>query len=350
LSAIVKRRLIVLTIVVVFFLFALFAPYEQTVTGRCIVAPGLQWTLRHFGSGLVAAEWDVNLIGRPTENSYFLLDQPDVSFIQFHQGVIEGAEVELDSPIASLHSLRNQMEFEQMEAESLRETQRKEFMQAGERPEELQVVERRAEQSKVKLKNYQREFDRVSQLHDSSLVSDAEYEIALSRLEQLQADYQYELARVRAARVGEHPKLIDVQDAELERIRRGVESYKDLLGLGEEIRTPLGGIVAKKSDDRSLISIQDIDTVGVYVIFPEAYASVAAKGLNVRVSFASLLGKSYHVKIDQIHYFGGDTMAVYGVGLLNNPDHMLQPGMHAIARIPVGKLTLYDRVKRTLQR
>lgn len=344
------RRLIVLTIVVAFFLFALFAPYEQTVVGRCMVEPGLQWTLRHFGSGLVAAEWDINLLGRQTVNEYYLLDAPDISSIKFSKGVVEGATVKPNVAIASLNSSRNQMEYGELEAESQREKSRKEYLEAGERVEELQVAEKRADQSQIKLKNFKREFDRIGQLHDSSLVSDAEYEIALSRLEQLQADYQYELARVRAAKVGEHPKLIDVQKAEIERIDREMESYKNLLGTEEQIISPLGGVVAKKNDERSLVSIQDIDTVGVFVIFPEVYASAAMEGMNVRVRFSSLLGKSYNVRIDHVNFFGGDTMAVYGVGLVDNSSHELKPGMHAVASIPVGRLTLFERVVRTLRR
>ncbi|HEX05564.1 MAG TPA: hypothetical protein ENH10_10510, partial [Bacteroidetes bacterium] len=78
-TALLKRRLLVSAFAILFLLFGLFAPFQQTITAYCQVEAAHQWSLRHYGSRMIAAEWDINLTGRDTESLYFQIDQPDIS-------------------------------------------------------------------------------------------------------------------------------------------------------------------------------------------------------------------------------------------------------------------------------
>ncbi len=340
-----KRRLLVILIACVFIAFGLLAPFEQTITGRALIEPAHSWSLRHFGSGLIATEWDRNLTGREAENRYFQLETPDITDIELAQFLREGVMVDSGDTVASLHSRENERRLADYELSLFREQRRRNALASGARVEDLQVAQRRVEEARIRYETDRLEYERVQSLYNQDLMPLAELQEAEGEFLQSQAEFHVAEAIVEASEAGAHPAEIDVQDAEISRMERLVSSTREIVTAEDAIVSPLAGVVRRQTDVRSLLSIDGIDTLSIRVVIPEAFAYSLNPGSQIELWLPGMTERCINFEIDQVGFFGNDTIAVYGLGLVGNPDGVLQPGMHGTAKIPVGTMTLFERIR-----
>ncbi len=347
-TAELRRRLIVTGIAVVFIAFGLWAPFEQSINGHAIIEPAHSWAFRHFGSGLIATEWDRNATGRNTENQYFQLEQPDITEVRIFENIFDGAVVDIGDTIASLFSLEGERRLAEQKAVLEREKKHWNVLTAGARPEDLEVEKRKLNESKVRYETYKAEYERVKDMYEQNLSSLAEYQEIERQYLTLEAEYYLAQAKVAAAEAGAHPAELVYQEAEISRLNDQVRYYQSMLGETEYIVSPMHGIVRDKGDIRAIFRVESTDTVVVKVIIPEAFASSIAQGIPIDVHFVGMSDTTIQVAFEQFEFFGGDTTAAYGLATIPNRDELLKPGMHGIASIPVGTMTLFERVRSTL--
>lgn len=347
-TPLVKRRLLVSMLAVLFLSFGLFAPFQQTITAYCQVEPAHQWSLRQYGSGMIAAEWDVNLTGRDTESLYFQIDQPDISMIEVSPSMSPGTRVKRNERVAAIQSLRGVNQLLIGEATLEREIQRRVAMESGGRPEDIAIEQRRVERDSVELAGYKLEFSRLKSLFESDLLSQAEYERAEAELAEFRAEYEFSRARLAAVQVGVHLEELKMQDAEIKRLTAEMEGLRESFGSGQEILSPFDGVVCRKNDSRSILVIQNMDTLALRVVFPESFAAYLEPGMTVNVFFPGHQDSSIPVTLDQFGFYGGDTTATYGLGLVDNRELNLAPGMHGTAELPIGRMTLVERIRNVL--
>jgi hypothetical protein len=344
-TVLVKRRLLILALAVLFLSFGLFAPFEQTISAYCLVEPAHQWSLRHFGSGMIAAEWDVNLTGRESESLYFQIDQPDISKISVSPSIALGSHVALNERVATIESVLGMNQLTIGEATVEREMQRRVAMASGGRAEDIEVEQRRVERDRVELESFELEYDRLKSLYESNLLSLAKFERAAAKLSELQNEYELSLARLRATVGGAHPEELKMQDAEIKRLAAEVDGLRERFGSGLDILSPIDGVVAPKSDSRSVLVIQNMDTLALRIVFPESFAGYFETGVTVDVFFPGTPVREVQVQMDQFGFYGGDTSATYGLGLVDNRPLNLLPGMHGTAELPLGRITLLERIR-----
>jgi len=344
-TVLVKRRLLVTAIAVLFLSFGLFAPFEQTITAYCLVEPAHQWSLRHYGSGMIAAEWDINLTGRDSESVYFQIDQPDISSISLAPSISPGCSVKANDCVATIQSVLGMNQLSIGEATVEREVQRRVAMESGSREEDIEVERRRVERDRVELEGYRPEYERLQVLYESDILSAKDYDRAVAKLDELESEYELSLAQLRAAESGAHPEELKMQDAEIKRLTAEVDGLKGSFGAGLDVHSPIDGVIGQKQDSRSVVVIQSVDTVAVRIIFPESFAAYIEPGMDVNVFFPSHPFGEIRVQLDEIGFYGGDTTATFGIGIVDNHQLNLRPGMHGTAELPVGKLTLVERVR-----
>jgi len=344
LNSVLRRRLLVAVILVLFILFAFFAPYEQTITGQCFVEHSWSWSLKHISGGVIAAEWDRSPHSQ-YENFYFRMDEPDISDVELSDKIREGYYISKDDTVAVIESKNSEALLDHYRIELERERRRLDLMLSGARPEDIEVAKRNLERAKVRYELYEGEYQRVTTLYESGLTSVTIYDQTKSEYRTRETEYKLAESQLKAAESGYHPVEIKIQREEILKFEQLVAFQENLLGNSYVLKSPLSGLVGTKIYPENLVTIQGIDTIAIKVVFAEAFASDLIPGEDVEIQLPGLNYSSLQVQIDNVGFFGGDTLAVFGVGRYENPDHLLRPGMHGSAKLHVGKSTLFQRIK-----
>jgi len=344
LNSVLWRRILVAIVAAIFFTFLFFAPFEQTITGQCIIEPSFSWSIKHWGKGMVAVEWDRNLTSSSYSQKYFQIDQPDVAHIDISPNISEGEYVNQGDEIATIRSENAEALLSLYTTELNREKSRKEALLAGDRPEDIEVKRQELEAARIQYELYKKEYDRVKSLFDNKLVSITDFEETKSRFKTLEADYNLAASELRAAESGAHPAKIAVQNEEIIRLEKLVHFQKSVLGNEVVIASPLSGIVGQKEESGAIITIHGMDTVAVRILIPESFAADIYKGMKVDIKLPGLNYETLPLVIDEIGFIS-EASALYAIGLFQNTSHRLKPGMHGSAIIPVGKMTYFTRIK-----
>ncbi|HEX05254.1 MAG TPA: hypothetical protein ENH10_08910 [Bacteroidetes bacterium] len=234
------------------------------------------------------------------------------------------------------------------EAELEREIQRRIAMASGSRPEDVAIEQRRVERDSVELAGYQLEFARLKSLYEAEGFSEAEFEAAETKLAELSTEFELSKARLAATQAGVRQEELKMQDAEVKRLSAEVDGLRESYGSSQEVRSPIDGVVSQKNDPYSLLVIQDMDTLAIRVVFPESFSAYLKSGMTVDVFFPSYPDQSIPVTLNQFGFYGGDTTATYGLGLVDNRELNLLPGMHGTAELPIGRITLVERIRNVM--
>ncbi|MBZ0265937.1 HlyD family secretion protein [bacterium] len=339
----IKRRLLILLLAGVLLVNFLFVPFEQNLDAYCELEPSARWTIRNYGNGTIGMEWDIYPNNTTIANKYIQIETPDLAEITLQDNVHMGQRVEKGSLLAEFRSSHTASLVSVTEAELRREAKRLVALKAGERSELLDVERKRLQRAEIERDYYASEYDRIKQLYDAGLVSDSQYEEVKQRFDALNAEVELAEAKVRAFKVGVHPAEEEVQKAEIERLIALLRGKRELIGSGKGIESPLSGLLVKSNKPDAILTVVGVDSLRCKIVLPENFASALLVGSAVKVNFP-ILEKSVSVEIKDTGFYGGDTIAFYGIGYLNNSNGLLKPGMHGSATVSIGRITLFQRL------
>ncbi len=293
-----KKTWIKAAVAVVILVIIYFIPYPMDVSGEFRVEPG---TVREIRSDVQA--------------------QIERVFVEQGQWVEEG------EPIVKLSERIIRTELDAARAEMKSGQARLAEMEAGTRPEQLAMAEQQVTLTSTALRHSQSHYDRIKSLFDKGHVAQEDYDLALRQLD-IDKDAN-EMARRELSlyEAGTRPEEIEIQKAELERLKVQVEHLEDNLRR-TEIRSPVSGHVSSFYLDRKIgqmaqvgdvvATVQNAARPRIRIALPQDYASYVETGADVRARPWGMSGT----------VLDGTVMAVLPAAIEKSQDQ-IQKAMHS---------------------
>lgn len=141
-------------------------------------------------------------------------------------------------------------------------------------------------------------------------------------------------------------------DTEIKRWEERLEFLESQVS-DSQIKSPIRGMVTSISYDGNLLSISNIDTVRVLIQVSEKDLDVLQLGQKVKLKvqsypFLSFWGKV--TKISQMADISGPKKIFPVTCKIENPEHLLKPGMTGYAKVFCGKRSLFTLLTRRIVR
>jgi hypothetical protein len=345
LQPVTQRRLIALFILLLFVLFGVFIPIDHNVSAFVRLEPESSWTVFQDGSGYIKTGWKRNSLGNSGTSKLYQFERPDIVEIDLRKELSDGQLIHAGDTLGVIWSRDGQGRSEVTLAEIELEIARREAIVAGGRPEDIKVSKQKLEKSRVEFESYEIELNRVTALFDSNLVSQARYQEVKSRYDILGADMALEESRFNAMVAGGRDEDVAVAEAEIERLRRLSENVKSTLGTKEYIITPTNGYLKLYSTPEEMIIVERADTLMARIIVSDVYYNALSRVDHVELDLNITELDLISAKIEKIGFFGADTMAAYGIAYIDNSAGLLSVGVSGNAVLPIGRQTLFDRMK-----
>jgi len=185
----------------------------------------------------------------------------------------------------------------------------------------------------------QQEFDRVAQLHERGIASDAALQTAQAQLESSQSERAVALAQISNALATVEQREATLEGAEIDLERTVIRSPID--GVVVDRQVDVGQTVAASMSAPTLFVIaQDLNRIQIDAQVDESDIGEIATGQPVSFTVDAFVGRTYEGVVDQIRLAATNTnnVVTYTVVVTaENPGERLLPGMTANLDIVTGE-------------
>ena len=257
----------------------------------------------------------------------------------------DGAYVQAGDTIAFIESREGIGRQEILEAELKMSRAVHAATVAGAREEDIKVAKAELKRAKSAFEAYTPELARVKALYDAGLISDSTWQITKGNYDVLTAEVDVAEATINALQAGARPEDIAVAQEQIYLAELSLESSERLLGRREVITAPLNGEVRFRGDPEELIRIEMTDTLAVLASIPEATATLFREEQIMNVMLRGDTVPSRSCSLFRIDFGRPDLLGARAIGLLDNRDRSLQPGMTGHVRMAIGKASLFSGLR-----
>jgi multidrug efflux pump subunit AcrA (membrane-fusion protein) len=312
-------------------LISLVLPRWGGVRDRAVVAAGRTFLLMSPNPG----EYTWNLLHAlparnqtPVLHRHVQFDRGDLVELELAPDLATGAAVVPGQQLAVIQSPALVRELNELRAERDVLAAELALLRAGGRPEEVAEAQRRLELAEALRAGELVNLERTRALHQESLASDTDMELAELRDEELRLDVELARAQLAVVRGAARPGVLDaldaqiaVLDAELAELETTAEAYV--------IRTPISGIL-EMGGSTNLLRVYDLDTVYLQIPIPQGVRYRVDVGNKVLFRTPACPGKRFEGNIvdlgeNAINLNGRQIF--WGSARVDNPEHLLRTGM-----------------------
>ncbi len=339
------KRSIVLAAVLGFIIVTLTIPFNQQVKGPCYTRPSAVWSLTRNGAGQITTAWERTYFNAGDPQVLMQFERPDFVEVKFVSWLYDGAPVQVGDTIAFIESREGVGRMDILEAKLDLDRSEREALLSGAREEDIAVGEAELKRAQSALAAFEPELIRVKSLHQAGLVADSLLDVTQGQYDVLAAEVEVAKANLEALRAGARPIDVAVADREVELTRRTLKSNSRLLGDEEVITAPITGRVRFRGDPEELIRIEKTDTLAVLVAIPETAVSLLKPGQEMDISLRADVAPVRKCPLFRVNFGRPEPMVAYAIGLLENPDGILQPGMTGQVSLSIGKTTFFQGLR-----
>lgn len=333
--------------------------------------PGMKRRKLVIGIGVAAAaililtfvRWDLRITGR-----FILLPNARATIRAEVDGILsdirvdEGDTVRAGTTIARIDDSEYRTRLEEAEADMARQGATLALLRKG--PLEIEVDRQRklVDRARMQVAYAEKEFERLGELHRKNLVSSNDYEKAQQELDLSRADLERSEADLRILAVGNRPEEIREAEAEVDRLRASLAFLTQQIGR-TNIRSPIDGVVSShRLGDRlkeyletgdEICEIVSCDRMLLEMPVSEKDIVDVREGMGVKLKARSLPALSFGGRVVSVPPVAVDRMnrtVLIVTAEVDNPRHLLKPGMTGTARIYCGKRSLIDLLTRKIIR
>ena len=334
-----------------FFLGSAFVPVEGQVKGFCLLEPARQWTLTERRVGSYESRTDDNLTGRILDYRLHQFDRPAVLDLGLGGDSMENDQVDAGQVVAQMSSSELELDLAERSTALEQARGRLAALRAGAKPAALTHAQLQARRAAAELEAMEIRYDRQKALFERGGISDEDWESTRANRDLLELDLQLAHAELAILESGDNPA--EVQAAEetlraLEREHAAVSGMRDALA----IHSPIAGILDMNPSTGVLASVSSVDSLVISVMLPQHRASELASGQALQALIPGLgeeLFTGRLIRIEQEVLATERGPFIRAVGVIPNPEGMLEIGMQGRARISVGRSTLLKRFQRGLR-
>lgn len=334
------KRSIVLAAVLGFIVASATIPFYQTIKGPCYTRPGAVWSLSRSGAGEITTGWERNYFNPGAPRILMQFERPDLVEVVFMPDLYDGAFVQAGDTLAYIVSRERVARRDILQATADLSQSEYDALLTGARVEDLEVARAEIKRAEAALETYKYALDRAERLHNDGLIADSSWEATKGEYKILEAELELARANYKALKAGARPEDIEVARRQVNLSEQSLVSNEGLLGHREVIIAPLNGQVRFRGDPVELIRVEMMDTLAVLALVPEDAASLLQNGQNMEIMLSADQVPHRFCQLFRIDFGRPDQMGVQAIGLLDNKNRTLQPGMTGYVQLPLGKKTL----------
>lgn len=256
-----------------------------------------------------------------------------------------GSPVDTTSALITMDTGRLEIAQRRAAAELRLEQKKLDELEAGSRPDEVVAAKAALAEAEARLREAQREHERVKNLVKGGSSSAEELSLAQAAEEKAKAARDEKQARLGLVVSGPREETKEQQRAEVGIKQAALDRVKDDLKRAD-VRSPIKGVIIERKVDpghvvmpgAALFEIAAIDPIRVVIPVPERLVGLLQKDGTLPVSFDAFPGKSFTAKVEAVVPTGDRDARTFPVRLLVENDHgRLLPGMLARATLPLSR-------------
>jgi hypothetical protein len=339
------KRSIVLAAVLGFIIVSVTVPFHQNVKGPCYTRAGAVWSMTRNGAGQLTTGWERNFFNVGAPRMLIQFERPDFVEVEFNPELYDGAYVNAGDTIAYIVSREGEGRIQILGAQLEMDRSSHESLVTGGRQVDLEVARAELERAEAALAAFRPELDRASSLHQAGLIADSTWVAVKGQYDVLTADVKVAEASYKAWQAGARPEDIKVARRQVDLTQQMLHSSQRLLGEREPLLSPINGRVRFRGDPEEMIRIEMTDTMAVIVLIPESSVSLLREQQPLTVSLSADNISQRYCSLFRIEFGNPDEMQAYAIGLLDNRDRFLQPGMHGQVTMSIGKTTIFKGLR-----
>jgi putative peptide zinc metalloprotease protein len=347
-----KKALIYAGIIAALLLILFVVRWELKIGGPCEIKALESYTLRTLSDGTVLSELFRGGAEEKKSVNYLKLFTTDFTTLNLVTEVKEGEKVDSGQVVAELTSPSYHSNLLQVKENIRKAVENYNLLQKGARKESIQQAQDRVAQIQSQLSFNDKELKRYTELYDKKLISSHEWDSVQTEHSILTNQLRIAQNDLKIMKNGSRPEELSMADTEIKRWQERLEFLESQVS-DSQIRSPIQGTVTSISYDGNILSISNIDTIRVMIQVSEKDLDVLQLGQKVKLKvqsypFLSFWGKV--TKISQMADIGGQKKIFPVTCKIENPEHILKPGMTGYAKVFCGKRSLFTLLTRRIVR
>lgn len=347
-----RRLWINLGIAGVMGLLLIFVKYDLRVARDCQIEASEIYRITSQSTGFMEENLFREGQAEKRATDILRLIGSDFAMANFLPRVREGQKVKAGDTVANIISNLYQNELTKAQANYRKAKAIYELLLQGPKPAEIQKERENVAQLKIKLQQKENDFSKAQQLFEKKLISQQEYDnarddLGIARTDLGMAEKQLEILTT-------PPREVEIVAA-----RSEIEQYQGRINTALKqlekttFKSPISGTVLTVRDKGELLSIANLDSMRVLIPASEKDLDIIAVEQPMRAKLKGfpdleINGRVFKINRQSEEYKSKVIFIV--TGIVQNPGHVLRPGMTGKAKIYCGKVPIYQLIWRGIRR
>lgn len=325
-------------------------PFPQRVSGDVLVEPISVFSVAFTSQGLLEQSLAVGGQQPTRRTDFVMMSTSDMAALQLAPTVQNGQSVAVGDTVAVLSS--NQISSQIVEAQAELDQLNGELALLQAKPKKERIDEARADvgAAKAQLTQLKKQRERTNELVSKKLESaekleeaTAAYEVARSTLANKESTLRLLLSPPRPEEEAVIRSKVQQQEARLEFLRKQASA--------QVIMTPISGIAATGSDERTIVTVTSHAHVELIVTVSDYDIELIALDQPVQVMVRSFPGETFEGRVVRIPQAADSSGLQFGFPvtvLVENGQGRLKEGMTGYAKIETGRQHVIGQLGRKL--
>lgn len=253
-----------------------------------------------------------------------------------------GSEVTKGDVIAAIDPRDFQAALDSAESNLARAKANLLAMERGARPEEIEQLKAAVEEAEATYRQARTEYERNEPLVESGVISQAEFDLDVARLERTTAQLKRAREDLNIGTAGARPEDLDAKRSEIGALQAAVVAAQNQLDYSV-LKAPFDGTVASRYVDnyqtvqakQPIVRLLDVSQIEVTIQVPENLISLAPLVKNVVCRFDAFADREFEGQVTKTGSEASQTTRTYPVTIeIDQPeDATILPGMAANVRV-----------------
>jgi len=347
LTPIALRRLSLGAVALTLLLAAWKLPILKSVAGITVLEPTAVWYVSQNGNNLMSG-WETNLLGSGGDQTMIEFERSDIVRFEINPRLSDGSDVVSGDTVGTLLSLATESNIKELEAELAAAEAEYSALREGSRSVDIDVAAREVEYADASLKAFSARYERSKGLYEQGFLSLEKFQEDDAEYRKLNAELQLAQSNFAAQRAGARQVDVDVASAEINRLGTLLDYARQRHELRRTIVTPIPGVFRLGDAENIILKVIRIDTLAAFISLPESMLADIKQDSQIDVTLA-IDGRVVTGNFQRLIYRRTFERGCTVVGLIENRDGTLRPGMHGHGEVETSPRSLLESVNRTLR-
>lgn len=340
------KRIGLFTAAIIFIaLLAVIIRVRQTTGGQARLLAAESYVVRRVSPSLLEGRYYRGGMADQESSQLFQISSTDFSVTQFQPRATIGDIVRVGDTLLSISSTLNAGQLSEANSDLKKAEAERRLLLSDPKVEDIARKQSEIKQAEAVYDAARKEFDRITELHAKTLISDDDFERSTAGFKVAASAWQTKKSELLLLR--SKPKTAEVEriDAEIEKLQARC-NYLETQLKASTIISPFTGAVVGATDPRDLFQLVRIESLMVEINLDESDLDILSPGaaIELRVeAFPSLPCRGIVLKFKL-------APGLQAIGTIINDNQSLLPGMSGYAKVDCPKISVASLLLRKVSR